>query len=137
LPPEIEQNNIPSAQDLEQLAKTRRRRGVILWLLATILVSSCAYRIIRHCYYVAQPLTLNNDLAETLKCKINPNTATWASLARLPGIGPTKAKSIIKYRKETKKTDDNIVFKNINDLQNIKGIGPITIQNIKEYITFE
>ena len=62
--------------------------------------------------------------------KINPNTASAASLARLPGIGISKADAIVSYRRSEP-------FRNSSDLQNVKGIGPKTAQNIIGWLKFE
>jgi len=61
--------------------------------------------------------------------KINLNTATASQLDTLPGIGPAYASRIIEYR------SSNGGFKDIAEVQNIKGIGPKTFEKIKELIT--
>ena len=61
--------------------------------------------------------------------KININTATQAQLETLPGIGPSKAASIIKYREE------NGHFYSIDDLLNISGIGNKTLAAMSDLIT--
>jgi competence protein ComEA len=55
---------------------------------------------------------------------VNINTASKAELETLNGIGANKADAIIKYRKE------NGHFKSVNDLTNIKGIGPKIVKQI-------
>ncbi len=70
--------------------------------------------------------------------RINPNKASIQSLARLPGIGATRARAIVNYRKNFTGGDSNIaVFQNCNDLQKVKGIGPKTAQNIEKWLWFE
>ncbi len=65
--------------------------------------------------------------------KINPNIASWASMARLPGIGETRAKAIVAFRE--KEIDKNkIVFQSVDDLSRIKGIGEKTVDKLKPYI---
>lgn len=63
------------------------------------------------------------------KILININIATQTELERLSGIGPVYAKAIIQYRLE------NGPFENIEDIQEVKGIGPVTFEKIKSYIT--
>jgi len=65
--------------------------------------------------------------------KIDPNTASWASMARLPGIGPGRAKEICRYRG---KLDVGPAFTRAEDLQQVKGIGPIIVDGIRPYLTF-
>ena len=60
--------------------------------------------------------------------KININTATQTELETLTGIGPSTAMKIINYRKE------NGIFKNIEDIKNVPGIGESKFQAIKENI---
>ena len=60
---------------------------------------------------------------------VNINTATQTELETLPGIGPSLALKIINYRKENGK------FNNIEDVQNVSGIGESKFNKIKEYIT--
>lgn len=60
--------------------------------------------------------------------KISINTATQEQLETLPGIGASKAKTIIEYR--TKKP-----FSSIEELKEIKGIGDALFEKIKEQIT--
>ncbi|WP_241230011.1 ComEA family DNA-binding protein [Thermosipho globiformans] len=62
--------------------------------------------------------------------KININEANEKQLEKLPGIGPTKAKRIIEYREKNGK------FKSLNELLNVNGIGPKTLEKIKNYLAF-
>jgi competence ComEA-like helix-hairpin-helix protein len=64
------------------------------------------------------------------KQPLNPNTATAEQLATLPEVGPELAKAIIKQR--TKKP-----FTRPEDLLDVKGIGPITLDKMKPRLQFE
>jgi competence protein ComEA len=61
--------------------------------------------------------------------KININSATAAELDSLSGIGPTKAQAVIDYRNQ------NGPFRTIDDLLNVTGIGPKTLETIRDQIT--
>jgi len=60
---------------------------------------------------------------------ININKATIKELMKLPSIGEAKAQAIISYR------ESNGLFKNINEIVNVKGIGESLFEQIKNYIT--
>lgn len=60
---------------------------------------------------------------------ININTADMYQLCKLDGIGESVASSIIDYRAK------NGVFKTINDLKKVKGIGNSKFNAIKDKIT--
>ncbi|NLM45994.1 MAG: ComEA family DNA-binding protein [Firmicutes bacterium] len=61
--------------------------------------------------------------------KININTATAEELDRLPGIGPAKAAAIVAYREK------NGPFQALEDLVNVSGIGPSTVETLREHVT--
>jgi len=60
---------------------------------------------------------------------VSLNSGTQTELETLSGIGPAKAKAIIDYRNQFGQ------FIRIEDIQNVKGIGPKTFENIKARIT--
>jgi len=62
---------------------------------------------------------------------INPNTASVASLDRLPGIGPALADAIVAAR------DTGEPFKNAGDLQRVSGIGKMKSAAIAPFLTFD
>lgn len=62
---------------------------------------------------------------------ININTANEALLDLLPGIGPAYAARIVSYRKV------NGVFTDIEELRNISGIGPKTMQKLRPNVVVE
>ena len=68
----------------------------------------------------------NKDIASE---KININTASLEELMLLSKIGESKALAIINYRKE------NGLFKTIEDIKNVSGIGDKIFEEIKAYIT--
>jgi competence protein ComEA len=63
--------------------------------------------------------------------KVNINTATAEELSTLPGIGPTKAQSIIDYRTA------NGPFQSIEDIEKVRGIGDATFDKLKDKITVQ
>ena len=61
--------------------------------------------------------------------KININSATAEQLDTLPGIGPAYASRIIDYR------NSHGGFKSIEEIQEVTGIGPKTLEKLKDQIT--
>ena len=60
---------------------------------------------------------------------INVNTAKKDELIFLPNVGPVTAERIIRFR------EDFGVFKSIDDLTRVKGIGPKTLDKLRKYVT--
>jgi competence protein ComEA len=73
--------------------------------------------------------TLPMASMSNINSKININRATAKELETLPGIGPTRAQAIIQYR------NTNGAFRKIEDLMEVKGIGPAIFENIKDEIS--
>jgi len=80
-------------------------------------------------------ISARTKTAETLTISINPNTAEIASLVRLPGIGPVRARDIVEYRNSP--GVDRPAFKHASDMENIKGIGPKTVEKLVPYLEFD
>jgi len=74
------------------------------------------------------PPTWPERLAATAET-IDPNTASAASLRRLPGIGRVKAEAIVRFRAAR-------AFGSAEDLTSVSGIGPATIRRIRPYLSF-
>lgn len=61
--------------------------------------------------------------------KIDINQADPAELIKLPGIGTSTAAAITAYR------DANGPFKSVEELLNVKGIGPNKLEKIRPLVT--
>lgn len=67
--------------------------------------------------------------AEAEDGRININEADEKKLSELPGIGPAMAGKIIAYREE------HGLFSRIEELQNVKGIGPSKYKELQDKVT--
>jgi competence protein ComEA len=63
--------------------------------------------------------------------RVNINTADLTALDSLPGIGPALAQRIVDYRQA------NGPFARPEDITNVSGIGPATLERIQDLITTE
>jgi comEA protein len=61
--------------------------------------------------------------------KIKLNAATAEQLESLPRIGPKTAQRIVEYR------DAHDGFKKVDELRNVKGIGPKVLELIRPHVT--
>jgi len=87
---------------------------------------------------IANSQTTTNNKELQLDNRINPNSAPLESLIRLPNIGIAKAEAIIAYRENyIEHNNGQSAFETLNDLQNVKGIGPTTTQNLSQWLKFE
>lgn len=78
----------------------------------------------------ASPLSANSNSSSGQSAGlIDLNTATVEVLDQLPGIGPSKAKAIAEYR------DQKGGFRKVEELLDVKGIGPKLLDKIKKSVT--
>jgi competence protein ComEA len=82
------------------------------------------------CALSAQALAAESDEAPASAGVVNINTATASELALLPGVGPSKAEAIVKYRA-------NSPFKQVDQIMRVKGIGKKSFQSMKPYLSLE
>lgn len=77
-------------------------------------------------------ITIDSDMtAQTGKdgAKVNINTADSSLLTTLPGIGQTRAESIISYREAAGG------FGSVEEIKNVSGIGDASFEKLKDKIT--
>lgn len=99
----------------------KKLTAVALILLAMAIVLPTTFTVI-----AAEHSTTNEKAVTT---KININSADLKELQKVPGIGPATAAKIVAYR------DENGSFSTIDQLLSIKGIGKVTLEKMKPYIT--
>lgn len=116
-----------------------RRRGATLWVLAVVLAGSCLVRYWSHRHNIRQFTVREDVLGESLAEKVNPNTDSWASLARLPGIGPARARAIVTYREDYRQAHgaQSVAFAGAEDLERVKGIGAVTVEQIRQFLILD
>ncbi|NLE45862.1 MAG: hypothetical protein GX620_14155 [Chloroflexi bacterium] len=75
------------------------------------------------------PLVDGASRTGSFELKVNINTATAAELESLPRVGPALAERIIAYR------EANGPFAGVDEIQNVAGIGPATLEELRDLIT--
>ena len=79
----------------------------------------------------SEEVTVTTDITsqKVINGKINVNTATFEDLLYVPGIGEVTANNIIAYR------DAYGPFVELEDLENVSGIGPKKLEQFAAYLT--
>ncbi len=74
-------------------------------------------------------IDLSGSMGDTTLLLVNINTASMRELESLPKIGPVTAERIIRYRADFGN------FTDLDQLKNVKGIGPKTMDQLRSLIT--
>ncbi|MHC4214028.1 MAG: ComEA family DNA-binding protein [Planctomycetota bacterium] len=83
-------------------------------------------------------LSVSSGVSIQTEPRVNPNHAPLASLVRLPGVGISKAASIIEYRESLASIQPgSVAFCSSDDLEEVPGIGPKTAERISVWLRFD
>jgi hypothetical protein len=86
------------------------------------------------CGFKPDRMLINSRFAE-VESRIDPNEAPWFELTILPGIGEGKARGIVAHRMR-RLPEETSVFREAADLDQVPGIGPVTIRRISRELRF-
>jgi len=67
--------------------------------------------------------------------RLDPNAANWPELAALPGFGEVLARRIVTFR-DAQPAAPRPVFRSLEDLQEVPGIGPSKAAALAGYLRF-
>lgn len=115
---------------------TREERVVVLFLAVSLLVGTAVVQAGRVFPSVVPDFGgasgLSGQAAEVDELPTWPvdvNTADAADLVRLPGVGPVRASEIVRRRELRGR------YSTLDDLLEIKGIGPVTLEKLRDKAT--
>ena len=108
-----------------------KAKSIVMFLVCTMIVVISANYGISAEKSVEKPLveTSAADIGSLAADKLDLNQADTEMLTTLPGIGPKTAEKIAAYR------EANGPFTSVDDLLNIKGIGPDKLEKIRQLVT--
>ncbi|MEL7237327.1 MAG: ComEA family DNA-binding protein [Planctomycetota bacterium] len=103
-------------------------RGAAVLLTAAVLL--VGWRWSQTPSIVGDPQRSEGEHAPHLEHRIDPNRATAAQLAAMPGLGPARAADILADR------EAGTPYTSADDLQRIKGIGPAMVNKLRPHLVF-
>jgi len=110
-------------------------RGLLI--LLTILLLLLAVRLALNPQKIPENAAMINSPPDRLADKIDPNLAAESELAAIPDLGEIRAAAIVQYRQNFQLTHPNqAAFRQLSDLEQIRGIGPSTAANLSPYLIF-
>jgi competence ComEA-like helix-hairpin-helix protein len=90
-----------------------------------------------HRDFVPDPQPLEGARARELADRFDPNTATQAELAAIPGVGEKLAGAIVAYRVAYAKLHrGQLAFVERTDLLAVTGIGVAKMEGMEAYLVF-
>lgn len=111
--PQLAPNSAPS---------DRRSAEVALAVFGVVLLGLLAFRGYGN-HLGARPTELS-------PAPLDLNQAHRAELEQIPGVGPKLAQAIDAHRKDRP-------FKSVEELQDVKGVGPVTFDKVRPYLRVE
>jgi competence protein ComEA len=109
----------------------RRVHLPAMLLVLAVAGGALAVRVVSRPIAFGPEAPVDSAKVEAAEEKLDPNTASVASLRRLPGIGPVKARAIVAYRGVRRGS----AFAAAEDLMAVHGIGPATVRRIEPYLS--
>jgi competence ComEA-like helix-hairpin-helix protein len=117
---------------VEWPTESQRRGGV--WILLA-LSAVLGILLLRNRQTISSPQPEMGRFADRLADWVDPNLASAAELAAVPGVGEKKAAAMVAYREAFVQSHHaGKAFDNAGDLQNVPGIGEATAENIEPYL---
>ncbi|HEX4052801.1 MAG TPA: helix-hairpin-helix domain-containing protein [Tepidisphaeraceae bacterium] len=117
------------------LGTPSQRRG--LSLLLGILILILAIRLILNPTTVPDPQPAEGPRASELADRVDPNVASEAELAAIPGLGEKRAEAIVEFRRRfASRHPGRRAFDAASDLEEISGIGAATAEMMEPYLIF-
>jgi DNA uptake protein ComE-like DNA-binding protein len=112
-----------------------QRRGLIAILI--IIVAILAIRLAMNPLTIPQNPPASGPAADQLADRIDPNSASAAELAAIPGLGEGRAGAIVEYRNIfAADHPGQLPFTRSSDLQRVPGIGPAISETMEPYLIF-
>lgn len=122
----------PDTGFLRGLISRHRPRILVACMVALVLAGGAFYssRVSEKAPKVVYSFSLQ-EVADEAQAPllVNLNSADEEQLDELPEIGPSTAKAIIEYRRA------NGSFRSVDELEEVSGIGPATLEEIKPFAT--
>lgn len=113
--------------------------GVCYVLLGLLLLYALVFRWFRP-VVLEDPIQVEPARVAQIEQRVDPNDASWAELARLPGLGEGLARRIVDYREQQRRATGGagsaIVFRTAEDLDAVPGIGPKMLERLRPYLRF-
>ena len=108
------------------LLRRSDQAAVVLILLASTIAIVVAFSIdsFRH----GGLIQIDRAREQDVHFQVDINSASWPELALLPGIGETRARQIVASREQ------DGPFVNIQDLERVEGIGPVTMERVQPFL---
>lgn len=115
-----------------------RRRRAVLAVLSMMFAAVLFMRVGQvEWTHGLSPVGMAGD--SPVRTTLDPNVAAWHELAHLPNIGPTLARRIVEHRAMAGRdagATPRAVFQTPSDLQQVRGIGPRTLERIGRFLHF-
>lgn len=114
------------------------RLTVVTYALLAVALAVCLLARVRLPLVLGASVPVEPQRIAVVERRVDPNTASWAELAALPGIGEALAKRIVAYREEHQPSAPSAdrVFRSPADLEPVKGIGPRLIERMTPHLRF-
>lgn len=106
-----------------------------LWALTVLCVlaaGAVAVPLLASRYWIGRTVPVDRARCDVALERVNPNTASLASLRRLSGVGPVIAQEIIDYRA----AHGPVAFTQPADLEKVRRVGASLAHNIAEFLEF-
>ncbi|TFG86987.1 MAG: helix-hairpin-helix domain-containing protein [Gemmatimonadales bacterium] len=107
----------------------RREHLAAITMLLLAAAGAMLWRDLSHPLRVGRQLPVDPPRAASADLLLDPNSEPAASLRRLPGLGPVRARAIVEYRQSATSP-----FTQPGDLQRVPGIGPLTSSRLAPYL---